>query len=180
MKLTSLLRPGPWERPDDTLRRLTLAGLFTALAVLLSTLSIPVGPTRCFPFQHSINVMAGVLLGPWWAAGSAFVASFIRVSLGTGTLFAFPGSIPGALLEGLACRFFRSPLAALTESIGTGVIGAWIAASILGPAIGRSMAFSSLSVAFLASSVPGALLGLALLYLLRRHLVAPSSTTRKN
>jgi len=75
-----------------TLKNLILAALFAAMAVLLSGFSIPVGPTRCFPFQHAINAISGVLLGPWWAAGAALTASIIRNALGTGTLFAFPGS----------------------------------------------------------------------------------------
>ncbi|NCC96334.1 MAG: energy coupling factor transporter S component ThiW, partial [Synergistales bacterium] len=51
-----------------TLRRLTVAGLLTATALLLSGVSIPFGPTKCFPFQHTVNAVAGILLGPWWAA----------------------------------------------------------------------------------------------------------------
>ncbi|MDO9509074.1 MAG: energy coupling factor transporter S component ThiW, partial [Thermovirgaceae bacterium] len=46
------------------LRKLVLTALLSAAGVLLSSLSIPLGPTRCFPFQHAINVIAGVLLGP--------------------------------------------------------------------------------------------------------------------
>ena len=41
--------------------------------------------------------MAGVLLGPWWAVGSAFVASLIRYTTGMGTILAFPGSLFEAL-----------------------------------------------------------------------------------
>jgi len=70
-----------------------------------------VGPTKCFPFQHAVNAVAGVLLGPWWAAAAAFVASVIRNMLGTGTLFAFPGSIPGALAVGLAWKLVGKDLA---------------------------------------------------------------------
>ena len=47
-----------------TLRNLILAALFAAMAVLLSGLSIPVGPTRCFPFQHAINAIAGCFSAP--------------------------------------------------------------------------------------------------------------------
>ena len=46
------------------LRRAALAGMFAAAGVVLSVVSIPVGPTKCFPFQHAINVIAGVTLGP--------------------------------------------------------------------------------------------------------------------
>ena len=102
----------------DHLRRLALAGLFTALGVLLSGLAVPVGPTRCFPAQHALNALGGVLLGPWWAAGAAAVTSLLRVALGTGTLFAFPGSLPGALAVGFAAALLPDrlkPLGALAE-----------------------------------------------------------------
>ena len=69
------------------------AGILAGAGVALSFVSIPVGPTKCFPFQHSINVIAGVLLGPFWAVGTAFTTSLIRNMMGTGSLFAFPGSI---------------------------------------------------------------------------------------
>ena len=148
-----------------TLKNLILAALFAAMAVLLSGFSIPVGPTRCFPFQHAINAISGVLLGPWWAAGAALTASIIRNALGTGTLFAFPGSIPGALVVGITARLLKNKryYAALTEPLGTGIIGAIISVYILAPAIGKETALWLIMSAFLLSSVPGSLLGFALL-----------------
>ena len=87
---------------NNLLRRAALAGMFAAAGVVLSVVSIPVGPTKCFPFQHAINVIAGVTLGPAWAVGAAFTTSLVRNMLGTGSLFAFPGSMFGALLDGIA------------------------------------------------------------------------------
>lgn len=144
-----------------------LAAFFSAAAVLLSPLSFPVGPSRCFPFQHTLNAVAGVLLGPWWAAGSAFVTSLIRYMTGMGTLLAFPGSLFGALAVGLAARTLLRPKrlrawAALAEPCATGTLGALTATLILSPESIWGM-FATLSVAFLISSVPGALLGLLLL-----------------
>lgn len=150
------------------LRALTLAGLLCASAVLLSGLSFPVGPTRCFPFQHAVNVVAGVLLGPWWAAGAAFTAALIRNLLGTGTPFAFPGSIPGALAVGLAWRLFRHDGAALAEPLGTGLVGALISAFVVAPALGKSVGLTVFMPAFLASSLPGSIVGLLVLTTLRR------------
>ena len=160
-----------WDRFSlgrEGIRKVTLAGLLAALAVLLSGFSIPVGPTRCFPFQHAVNAVAGILLGPWWAAGAAFASSFIRNMLGTGTLFAFPGSIPGALAVGFAWRVFRKDWVALAEPIGTGFVGAWLSAVIIAPSIGSTVGFGILMPAFMASSVPGALLGWAALAVLRK------------
>lgn len=150
------------------LRTLTLAGLFCASAVLLSGLSFPVGPTRCFPFQHAVNVVAGVLLGPWWAAGAAFTSSLIRNLLGTGTPFAFPGSVPGALAVGFAWRIFRRDGAALAEPLGTGLVGALLSALVIAPSLGKSVGLMVFMPAFLASSLPGSLIGLLILTTLRR------------
>ncbi len=159
-----------WLRGDGDvhLRKVTVAGLLIAAGVLLSGISFPMGPTRCYPFQHTVNVLAGAALGPWWAAGSAFVTSLVRIMSGTGTLFAFPGSIPGALAAGFAFRYFRTPWAALAEPLGTGFAGAAISAWILGPAMGKAAGLSVLTGAFLASSVPGSLLGMGLVHVLGR------------
>ena len=69
-------------------RKLALAGLLTAVAVVGGMFSIPIGAAKCSPVQHMVNVIAGVLLGPWYGLGSAFVASLIRNLIGTGSLLA--------------------------------------------------------------------------------------------
>ena len=178
-----LLPPSPGDGPAEegpllkqsgkrlghpAIRTITTAGLLCAVAVLLSGFSVPVGPTKCFPVQHAVNVVAGVLLGPWWAAGAAFAASAVRNMIGTGTLFAFPGSIPGALAVGFAWKVFKKDIAALAEPVGTGVLGAWLSAVIIAPSMNSAVGFGVLMPAFLASSVPGALIGLAVLTLLKR------------
>ncbi|MDR3354988.1 MAG: energy coupling factor transporter S component ThiW [Synergistaceae bacterium] len=146
---------------QDKLKKMALAAMFAALAVLLSGFSFPVGPSRCFPFQHAMNVMCGVILGPWWAVGSAFVSSVIRNMLGTGTILAFPGSMFGALAVGLAADMLpsgRRLFAAAAEPLATSLIGAWVSSLIMASA-GKGAMFSMLSVAFLASSAPGAVIG---------------------
>ncbi len=152
------------------LRKLVLTALLSTAGVLLSGLSIPLGPTRCFPFQHAINVIAGVLLGPWWAAGAAFTTSALRLALGTGTLFAFPGSIPGALAVGLASRVFRErPLwAAAAEPFGTVLVGASLSAVVIAPFTNAKATFAMLGPAFLVSSISGVILGSLVLITLPR------------
>lgn len=154
-------------------RKAALAGVLAAAGVILSVVSIPMGPAKCFPFQHAINVIAGMLLGPWWAAGAAFVTSLARNMLGTGSLFAFPGSMFGALFVGVAARFLpenRKIAAACAEPLGTGIAGAWAASALLGPAIGKSVGFLFFSGSFLVSSVPGAAIGGALIWCLEKRL----------
>jgi len=158
------------ERGSKT-RKLAAAGLLAAAAILLSGVHFPLGPTKCFPFQHAINVLAGAILGPWWASGAAFATSLVRNMTGMGTLFAFPGSIPGALPAGFAYRIFRRPWAGLAEPVGTGFIGAPVSAWILGPAMGTAPGLAALQAGFLLSSIPGALIGIAVLHFLKKSLL---------
>jgi energy coupling factor transporter S component ThiW len=150
-------------------RRLVLAALFAGLGVLLSSFAIPVGGARVFPFQHTINAVAGILLGPWWAAGSALVTATIRVSLGTGSLFAFPGSPFGAIAVGLAYRFLRRDEAALFEPLGTVLVGATLGALLISPLLGGAAGgLVALMVAFALSSIPGAVIGYLVITGLRK------------
>ena len=150
-------------------RRLVLAALFAGLGVLLSSFAVPVGASRVFPFQHVINAVAGVLLGPWWAAGSALVTATLRFSLGTGSLFAFPGSPFGALAVGFAYRFLRRDEAALFEPVGTVFVGAALGAVLISPFLGAAGGgLIALMIAFALSSIPGAAIGYGVLKVLRR------------
>ena len=164
---------------NTLLRRAALAGMFAAAGVVLSVVSIPVGPTKCFPFQHAINVIAGVTLGPAWAVGAAFTTSLIRNMLGTGSLFAFPGSMFGALFDGVAAmllpRKYRIA-AALAEPLGTGIVGAWTSAAVVAPFMGKNLGFAFFSASFMMSCVPGAAIGAAVLWCLRKRLLLAGGT----
>ena len=104
------------------IQKLTLAGLFCAIAVVGSMFSFPMFGSKCAPIQHMINVLCAVLLGPYYGIGVAFAASLIRNLTGLGSLTAFPGSMVGALLCGLAYHKTRSlPLTLLAEVLGTPV-----------------------------------------------------------
>ena len=164
---------------DTLLRRAALAGMFAAAGVVLSVVSIPVGPTKCFPFQHAINVIAGVTLGPAWAVGAAFTTSLIRNMLGTGSLFAFPGSMFGALFDGVAAMLLPRKYkiaAALAEPLGTGIVGAWTSAAVVAPFMGKNLGFAFFSASFMMSCVPGAAIGAAVLWCLRKRLLLAGGT----
>jgi energy coupling factor transporter S component ThiW len=85
-------------------KKLALAGVLTALAIVGSFLSFPVAGSKCAPVQHMVNIFAAVLLGPGWGVGIAFCASLLRNILGIGSLMAFPGSMIGALCCGLVYK----------------------------------------------------------------------------
>jgi len=161
----------PLEVPQDKMtkaRRMVLTALFAALAVTLSFIHIPVGPAKVYPFQHMVNALAGVIVGPWLGAVAALISGIIRNAIGTGTPLAFPGGIPGAIVVGLAYKFLRKDWASLTEPFGTGVIGVGLAVFPMSLLMGKEYAFLVLFPAFMISSIPGSILGFFLLKALRR------------
>ena len=165
-------------------KKIALLAIFIALGVALSIYpgSIPVGPTKVFPFQHMINGILGVTLGPWYAAVAALATALLRISIGTGTIFALPGGIPGALVVGIVHRYVHKTIwPSLTEPIGTG-IGALISALIVAPLIhappmpaaawawlGLTAQWQLFLAAFWSSSIPGAVLGFIVLVALEKR-----------
>jgi energy-coupling factor transport system ATP-binding protein len=152
-------------------RKAARAVILVAIGVAVSPFtSIPIGIAKINPTQHFVNVVAAVLLGPWWAAGVALAIGVLRNALGTGTVLAFPGGMIGAFLAGLAYRYTRSIYAgALGEIIGTGFFGAVASVLIVAPAfMGKTMALGALMVAFSGSTILGSLIGLFALKLLER------------
>jgi energy coupling factor transporter S component ThiW len=161
------------------IRKMVLTGLFAAVAVILSGIHLPLGPTKVFPFQHMVNAVAGVLIGPWYGALAALIAAIIRNAMGTGTIFAFPGGIPGAIVVGLVYQYTRRDWAAFLEPIGTGGIGVLVITLLVGPLLGKEFAFAFFFTAFMASSIPGSVLGYFLLKALRRTKVLESYNVSK-
>lgn len=170
-------------------QRIALTAALVALGVVLASFAIPVGPARVAPFQHFINVLAGVLVGPWYAVLAAFSISVLRNALGTGTFLAFPGSIFGALFVGLAYHHIRrTDLAAFVEPVGTAIVGAVVGYALIAPLETSTLLLGFITAnppsaqpylglfggplflvaAFAVSSVPGCVLGFIALRALRR------------
>ena len=139
-------------------KNIARAVILVAIAVALSPFFIPVGISKCFPAQHMVNVLAAVMLGPWYAVVIALVAGIIRNILGLGTILAFPGG--------------------LGEILGTGLLGALASAWIVGPIfMGKSMAVGTLIIAFSLSTLGGTIIGILALHLLRKVKIwQPEST----
>ena len=76
----------------NQVKKLALAGMFCAVAVVGSLFSFPVFGSKCAPIQHMVNILCAVLLGPWYGLGVAFAASLIRNLLGIGTLWLSPAA----------------------------------------------------------------------------------------
>ena len=113
---------------NKNLKKLILAAIFAAIAVVGSMFSFPIFGSKCAPIQHIVNVMCAIFLGPWYGLGCAFVSSVIRNLLGLGTLLAFPGSMCGVLLAGLLYMWLKKRWGAyIGEVFGTAVIGGLLA-----------------------------------------------------
>ena len=146
----------------DSTKKLTLAAVLTAIAVVGSLISFPVLGSRCAPVQHMVNVFCAVLLGWRYGVGAAFTASLLRNLFGLGSLLAFPGSMFGAFLSGIVyARTKNIWLTVLAEAFGTGIIGGLaaypIAILFMGKVAG-DIAFYVYVVPFLISTVCGAAL----------------------
>ena len=153
-------------------KKLALAGLLCAVAVAGSTLSFPVFGSKCAPVQHMVNILYAVILGPLYGVTGAFTASLLRNLMGLGSLMAFPGSMFGALLCGLAYRKTGNLLLTLAaEVFGTAILGGLsaypVAIFLMGQQAG-SVAFYAYIIPFLISTVAGSLLSGILVFSLQK------------
>lgn len=143
-------------------KKLCIAGILCAVAVVGSMFSVPVFGSKCAPVQHMVNILCAVTLGPWYGIGVAFAASLIRNLLGLGSLMAFPGSMFGALLCGIAYWKTKNvPFTLLAEVFGTAILGGLCAYPVAILFMGQTagdIAFYAYVVPFLISTVGGAIL----------------------
>jgi energy coupling factor transporter S component ThiW len=151
--------------------RLTLTAMLVAIGTLTSHLfSIPIGFTRVFPMQHFINVLSAVLLGPAYAVLQAFSVSLLRNFMGTGSLFAFPGSMIGALLAAYLYKKTQKLTMALTgEVIGTGILGAIACYPLATLFLGQDAALFGFIPSFIFSSIAGSLFGYLMLTIVMKN-----------
>jgi energy coupling factor transporter S component ThiW len=147
------------------IKKLTLAGMLSALGVVCSTFYIPIGIAKCFPIQHLINVVCAILLGPFYGVLCAFTTSLIRNLLGTGTPLAFLGSMIGALIAGIAYQKTKKIYAAaLGEIFGTGIIGSLLCYPFARLFLGNQTAvWYTFVLPFFASTVCGSVIAIVLL-----------------
>ena len=153
-------------------QKLCLAAILCAIAVVGSLFSVPIAGSKCAPVQHMVNILCAVLLGPGYGVGAAFAASLIRNLLALGSPMAFPGSMFGALLCGLAYWKTKNiPLTLLAEVFGTAVLGGLcaypVAILIMGLSAGE-IAFYAYIIPFFVSTAGGAVLSGVILGALSR------------
>ena len=161
---------------------MALASILIAIGVVFSNAWFYVLTSKAYPVQHVVNVIAGVMLGPLWAILIATVIGIIRNALGLGTIYAFPGGIPGGVVVWAFYKLLRKAglrrgalAAAFTEPIGTVLIGGTLSLLVVAPWIGDAVmihkmieigvvpALLALWVGWTASSVIGAIIGFLVL-----------------
>ncbi len=170
-------------------KKLALISIFSALAVAIAPFAwFDFLGTKAYPTQHAVNALLGVLVGPFWAATAAIIVGAIRNGLGIGSVYAFPGGIPGGIVVGTFYWLFKRfkvggrvrLTSALAEPIGTVLIGATLSLYLIGPWIqttkilellskeGILFAYLTFGAGWSASSVSGSILGFFVLLILNR------------
>ncbi|WMJ83611.1 energy coupling factor transporter S component ThiW [Oscillospiraceae bacterium LTW-04] len=146
------------------IRKMVLTAMFACLSFVLCTF---VYFPSMAPFQHFVNVLAAVFLGPWYGLAAAFLTGVMRMMSGR-TIQALIGAVFGAFLSGLLYQKTKKLWAAVVgEVIGTGIISAMVAYPLMKMWYGLDAQSpfyyipfytpSSMMGAFLAVLVPGVL-----------------------
>ena len=153
-------------------KKLAIAGVFCAVAVVGSLFSFPVFGSKCSPVQHMVNILCAVLLGPSYSLGVAFGAALLRNLLGLGSLMAFPGSMFGALICGCIFKKTQNIFGTLLgEVFGTAILGGLCAYPIGIFLMGQSaanIAFYAYVIPFFVSTAVGAVISGVLIYTLKK------------
>ena len=147
-------------------KKLTISAMFIAIGVLCGNIIyIPIGASKCFPIQHTINIISAVMLGPFYAVLNAFAISLLRNFMGTGSILAFGGSMIGAFLSGIFYKYSKNNiLAIIGEVFGTGIIGGTISIPIAKFLMGSgSLSFFVYIVPFTLSSLSGGIIAYIIL-----------------
>ena len=101
-------------------RKMILSAMFACLAFVLNTF---VYFPAMAPFQHFVDVLAAVFVGPWYAFAAALLCGILRMLSGR-TIQAVAGAIFGPILGGLLYRKFHNFwVVLLGEVVGTGFVG---------------------------------------------------------
>ena len=147
-------------------RNMILTDMLACLAFVLNTF---VYFPSMAPFQHFVDVMAAVFLGPWYACAAAFLCGVMRMLSGR-TIQAVVGAIFGPILGGLLYRKFHNFWVVLVgEVFGTGVVGAMVAYPLMKMFYGLDAQSPFYYIPFYTpSAVVGGCMGVAVLLILKR------------
>lgn len=148
------------------IRKMVLTAMFACLSFVLCTF---VYFPSMAPFQHFVNVLAAVFLGPWYGFAAAFLTGVLRMMSGR-TIQALVGAVFGAFLSGLLYQKTKCLWAAVVgEVVGTGFISAMVAYPLMKLWYGLDAQSPFYYIPFYTpSSMMGAFLAVLVLGVLRR------------
>ena len=121
------------------------------------------------PFQHFVDVLAAVFIGPWYGCASAFICGVMRMMSGR-TIQAIAGAVFGPILGGLLYQKTKNIyLVFVGEVIGTGICGALVSYPLMKWFYGLDAQEWYYYIPFYTpSAVIGAAMGIAVLLILKR------------
>ncbi|MBR3866491.1 MAG: energy coupling factor transporter S component ThiW [Butyricicoccus sp.] len=148
------------------IKKMVLCAIFASMAFVLNTF---VYFPAMAPFQHFVDVIAAVFLGPWWACLSAFLCGVMRMMSGR-TIQAVTGAVFGPILGGLLWRKTKNfYLVCVGEIVGTGLLGALASYPLMKLFYGLDVQNPLYYIPFYTpSAVVGGIMGVLVLVLLRR------------
>ncbi len=155
-------------KTNNYVQKMVLTALFAGMGFVLSSV---VWFPNMAPFQHFINVLAAVFVGPYWGFLAALITGSLRMLLGGRTILAIVGAVFGAFLSGFLYQKSKGKLymAVIGEMIGTGIISALVAYPVMTGLYGMDLQSPFFYIpAFLPSSAMGAFLGVLVLTGLKR------------
>ena len=146
--------------------KLVMTGMLACLAFVLNTF---VYFPSMAPFQHFVDVLAAVFLGPWYGCASALLCGVMRMMSGR-TIQAVTGAVFGPVLGGLLYRKTKNLyLVCAGEVIGTGLLGAMASYPLMKWFYGLDAQSPFYYIPFYTpSAVTGAAMGLAVLLMLKK------------
>ena len=150
----------------NTTKKLVLTGMLACLAFVLNTC---VYFPAMAPFQHFVDVLAAVLVGPWYGFASALLCGIMRMLSGR-TIQAVTGAIFGPILGGLLYRKTKNVyLVFVGEVIGTGLCGAMASYPLMRMFYGLDARSPFYYIPFYTpAAVVGAAMGVAVVLILKR------------
>ncbi len=155
------------KKQKNYVKKMVLTALFAGMGFVLST---AVYFPNMAPFQHFVNVLAAVFVGPYWGFLAALITGLLRMMTGR-TLLAVIGAVVGAFLSGFLFRKSGGKLymAVIGEILGTGVLSALIAYPVMKYLYGMDLQSPFFYIpAFAPSSAMGALLAVVVLGALKK------------
>ena len=153
-------------KPLFATRKLVLTALLACLSFVLCTF---VYFPAMAPFQHFVDVLAAVLLGPWYGFAAALLCGILRMLSGR-TIQAVTGAIFGPILGGLLYRKTKNLwLVWFGEVIGTGFFGAMASYPLMRLFYGLDAQSPFYYIPFYTpSAMVGGAMGLAVVLILKR------------